>query len=166
MNSRVDGDLLLQITEDMLTEDIGIRNGILRKRFIRELAHLKRITDYSSCDGSNLFHILNSLGPVYAQYTYSMLQSGVDEETLGSLSEAQLDKECRVDNSIHRLKIAEAIRSEYFEHFNSIEKSLTLFIILFLESNQSRQLSDIDGDAKSLDVFVSYRRSNGSQLAR
>jgi hypothetical protein len=33
MNSRVDGDLLLQLTEDMLKTDIGIENGILRKRF-------------------------------------------------------------------------------------------------------------------------------------
>ncbi|XP_013789221.1 sterile alpha and TIR motif-containing protein 1-like isoform X1 [Limulus polyphemus] len=31
-NSRVDGDLLLQLTEEMLKEDIGIKNGILRKR--------------------------------------------------------------------------------------------------------------------------------------
>ena len=31
-NSRVDGDLLLQLTERMLLDDIGIKNGILRKR--------------------------------------------------------------------------------------------------------------------------------------
>lgn len=32
MASRVDGDLLLQLTEDMLKDDIGMENGILRKR--------------------------------------------------------------------------------------------------------------------------------------
>lgn len=32
MNSRVDGDLLLKLTESMLLDDIGIKNGILRKR--------------------------------------------------------------------------------------------------------------------------------------
>ena len=32
MASRVDGDLLLQLTEDMLCTDIKMENGILRKR--------------------------------------------------------------------------------------------------------------------------------------
>lgn len=32
MTSRVDGDLLLQLTEEMLKTDIGMQNGILRKR--------------------------------------------------------------------------------------------------------------------------------------
>jgi hypothetical protein len=32
MASRVDGDLLLQLTEDMLCSDIKMENGILRKR--------------------------------------------------------------------------------------------------------------------------------------
>ena len=39
--SRVDGDLLLQLSEDMLREDIGMRNGILRRRFMRELTRYK-----------------------------------------------------------------------------------------------------------------------------
>lgn len=33
MTSRVDGDLLLQLTEEMLKIDIGMENGILRKRY-------------------------------------------------------------------------------------------------------------------------------------
>jgi len=32
MASRVDGDLLLQLTEEMLSSDIKMENGILRKR--------------------------------------------------------------------------------------------------------------------------------------
>lgn len=38
MTSRVDGDLLLQLTEEMLKTDIGMENGILRKRWVRLLA--------------------------------------------------------------------------------------------------------------------------------
>ena len=38
----------------MLKEDIGMKNGILRRRFIRELNNLKRVADYSSCDSTNL----------------------------------------------------------------------------------------------------------------
>lgn len=32
MDSRVDGDLLLQLTEENLKDDIGITNGIRRRR--------------------------------------------------------------------------------------------------------------------------------------
>lgn len=40
---KMDGDLLLQLTEEMLRDDIGMRNAILRKRFMRELASLKKM---------------------------------------------------------------------------------------------------------------------------
>ena len=38
----VDGDMLLQLTDEEIKDDIGIHNGILRKRFIRELKELKK----------------------------------------------------------------------------------------------------------------------------
>ena len=59
MESRVDGDLLLQLTEEMLREDIEIRNGILRRRFLRELSNLRKRTDYSSIDPTGKTLILN-----------------------------------------------------------------------------------------------------------
>jgi len=34
VDSRVDGDLLLQLTENNLRDDIGIRNGIMRRRLV------------------------------------------------------------------------------------------------------------------------------------
>ncbi|KAI1291975.1 NAD(+) hydrolase sarm1 [Halotydeus destructor] len=142
VHSRVDGDLLLQLTETMLRDDIGMVNGILRKRFLRELAHLKKMTDYAACDGSTLYDVLNSLGSVYSQYTYSMLQCGVDVDILKSLTEEQLVKECHIQNSIHRLKIIESLKT----------------------MGQSA-VSLSPETKKNLDVFVSYRRSNGSQLA-
>ena len=73
--SRVDGDLLLQLTEEMLKDDIGIKNGILRKRFLRELGNLKRITDYSSCDPTNVTEVLESLGQPFLQVSDSYLRS-------------------------------------------------------------------------------------------
>ena len=48
--SSVDGDLLLQLDETNLKEDLQMTNGILRRRFTRELVKLKRTADYSSCD--------------------------------------------------------------------------------------------------------------------
>ncbi|XP_017772645.1 PREDICTED: sterile alpha and TIR motif-containing protein 1 isoform X2 [Nicrophorus vespilloides] len=144
-DSRVDGDLLFKLTEENLKDDIGLSNGIKRKRFFRELEKLKRMADYSSRDAANINHFLQSLGPEFSIYTYSMLNAGVEtKDSLRGLSEDQLSQECHIKNSIHRARIMEGIR-------------------LFDKTILSNMKDDnID---KSLDVFVSYRRSNGSQLA-
>lgn len=141
--SRVDGDLLLQLTESMLRDDIGITNGILRRRFLRELNRLKQMADYTSCDTTNLNQLLQSFGPEFCQYTYQMLHCGVQKDTLRYLTEEQLALDCGVENSIHRLRIAQAIK----------------------DLAQMNEIEETEEDNKSLDVFISYRRSNGSQLA-
>lgn len=58
MASRVDGDLLLQLTEDMLKDDIGMENGILRKRYISKLEIIYNIKNEAKEDemfDSNFF---------------------------------------------------------------------------------------------------------------
>ncbi|XP_037043747.1 NAD(+) hydrolase sarm1 isoform X4 [Bradysia coprophila] len=142
-DSRVDGDLLLQLTEENLREDIGISNGIRRRRFRRELENLKKMADYSSKDVACLNNFLQNIGPEFSIYTYSMLNAGVDKESLKNLNDEQLIVECGITNSIHRFRILNSIKS--------LETTLALS-------------SDENMD-KTLDVFVSYRRSNGSQLA-
>ncbi|XP_059056966.1 NAD(+) hydrolase sarm1 isoform X4 [Achroia grisella] len=141
--SRVDGDLLLQITEENLKEDIGLQNGIKRKRFTRELQQLKKMADYTSRDTGSLNDFLQTIGPEYTIYTYSMLNAGVDKESIRGLSDEQLENECRIVNSIHRLRILNAIK-------------------VYESSLPSKGEENME---KNLDVFVSYRRSNGSQLA-
>ncbi|XP_045542937.1 NAD(+) hydrolase sarm1 isoform X1 [Papilio machaon] len=141
--SRVDGDLLLQISEDNLKEDIGLLNGIKRKRFTRELQQLKKMADYSSRDTGSLNEFLQTIGPEYTIYTYSMLNAGVDKESMRGLSDEQLENECHIVNSIHRLRILNAIR-------------------VYESTLPSKGEENME---KNLDVFVSYRRSNGSQLA-
>lgn len=144
VESRVDGDLLLQLTEDNLKEDIGLTNGIRRRRFTRELQNLKKMADYSSRDTGNLNSFLQTMGQEFSIYTYSMLNAGVDKDSIRNLTDDQLILECNIVNSIHRLRILDAIKN--------------------LQCNQlcanENELPD-----KSLDVFISYRRSNGSQLA-
>ncbi|XP_041977873.1 NAD(+) hydrolase sarm1 isoform X2 [Aricia agestis] len=141
--SRVDGDLLLQITEENLKDDIGLQNGIKRKRFTRELQQLKKMADYSSRDTGCLNEFLQNIGPEYTIYTYSMLNAGVDKESIRRLSDEQLENECRIVNSIHRLRILDAIQA-------------------YETTIRSKGEENME---KNLDVFVSYRRSNGSQLA-
>ncbi|XP_071546751.1 NAD(+) hydrolase sarm1 isoform X5 [Panulirus ornatus] len=141
IKSRVDGDLLLQLTEENLREDIGVKNGILRQRFLRELRKLKLLADYSSCDSSKLNEFIVEIDKEFAEYTYRMLQAGVSRDCLRYLTEEQLMKECGIYNSIHRQRIKDTIL------------------------NDSGQLQDASSLDKTLDVFISYRRSNGSQLA-
>ncbi|KAL5293341.1 SARM1 family protein [Megaselia abdita] len=142
-SSKVDGDLLLQLNEKNLKEDIGITNGILRQRFIRELLNLKKLADYSSKDSSKIHFFLDEIGPEYCTYTYAMLNAGVDDESLRQLNDDMLIEECGIHNSIHRLRILNAVKAK--------------------ESIAPGQSSD--KLAKTLDVFVSYRRKTGSQLA-
>ncbi|XP_014215177.1 sterile alpha and TIR motif-containing protein 1 [Copidosoma floridanum] len=144
VDSKVDGDLLLQLAEDNLREDIGITNGIRRRRFTRELQNLKKMADYSSKDTGNLNNILLMIGQEFSIYTYSMLNAGIYRDYLKNITEDQLLTECGITNSIHRLRILDAIKNIQHNQFNPNE-------------NESPD--------KSLDVFVSYRRSNGSQLA-
>ncbi|XP_039434230.1 NAD(+) hydrolase sarm1 isoform X2 [Culex pipiens pallens] len=141
-DSKVDGDLLLQLTEENLHNDIGMTNGIRRKRFERELQNLKRMADYSSRDSDGMHTFLYRIAPEYTIYTYAMLNAGVELESIKDLDDDQLIAECNIKNSIHRSRILNAIKSNE---------------IISTTSEKSTE--------KNLDVFVSYRRSNGSQLA-
>lgn len=146
--SGVDGDLLLQLDEQMLERDIGIQNGIIRRRFLRELASLKRIADYSSLDKTNLCSLL---GQDNIQYAYPILKFGVTRDNIHHLDGDQLLAECRIPNSIHRLLLAQSIKS--------LQDRLAIEAAREAANEASKE------NAKTLDVFVSYRRSNGSQLA-
>ena len=147
VESRVDGDLLLQLTEEMLKEDIHMRNGILRRRFLRELTNLLKRTDYASVDNTGLNDFLQTLGLEYSVYTYVMLNSGVDKETLLNpinpfLTDEQLLLDCGIGNKIHRIKILQGIKM----------------------SRGELSVSD-ENLEKNIDIFISYRRANGAQLA-
>ncbi|KAI8434842.1 hypothetical protein MSG28_003334, partial [Choristoneura fumiferana] len=104
---------------------------------------LKKMADYSSRDTGSLNEFLGGIGPEYTIYTYSMLNAGVDRESIRGLSDEQLENECRIVNSIHRLQILNAIK-------------------VYESTLPSKGEENLE---KNLDVFVSYRRSNGSQLA-
>ena len=73
-----------------------------------------------------------------------MLKAGIDRDTLIRINEEQLLSECGIINKIHRIKILHGVKMERGE--------VTL-------------TDECDSLEKNLDVFISYRRSNGSQLA-
>lgn len=49
---------------------------------MREIHNLKRLADYSSRDTTNLNSFLQSIGSEFSVYTYSMLNAGVDKDSI------------------------------------------------------------------------------------
>ncbi|UMM25180.1 hypothetical protein L5515_005108 [Caenorhabditis briggsae] len=141
-NQKVDGDLLLQLTETDLRQDVGMVSGLHRKRFLRELQTLKVAADYSSVDESDLDKFLMGLSPELSVYTYQMLTNGVNRALLPSLTDEMMQNACGITNPIHRLKLTQAFQDA--KHPDDVEVAML---------------------SKQIDVFISYRRSTGNQLA-
>ncbi|XP_040194285.1 NAD(+) hydrolase SARM1 [Rana temporaria] len=144
MEYQIDGDLLLRLNETDLKEDLGMTSNIVRKRFLRELVELKTFANYSTCDRSNLADWLGSVEPRFRQYTYNLVTCGIDRNFLHHVTEQQLEKDCNVTTGFHRARILNAARE-----------------MLHSPLPCSVGKSSYDGP----DVFISYRRSTGSQLA-
>ncbi|XP_061137133.1 NAD(+) hydrolase SARM1 [Syngnathus typhle] len=137
---QVDGDLLLNITEQELSTDLGMTAGLCRKRFLRDLRVLKTYANYATCDPHNMADWLTEADPRYRQYTYGFVQSGVDRDNIQSLTDQQLLHDCHVLNGVHRAKILAV-------------------------SRKPLKPCSTDAQPAGPDVFISYRRTTGSQLA-
>lgn len=110
--SKVDGDMLLRINESHLENDIKIKNSLLRMRFLRELKYLKKLAEYSNCDTLSIEKMLNSIGEDYVQYTYALIQSGLDSRTMQTCTLEQLKDTCGITNDFHAENIINAFKSE------------------------------------------------------
>lgn len=84
---------------------------------------------------------LVEVDPRFRQYTYGLVQSGVDRNNFKSLTDQQLQNDCHIDNGVHRAKILSA-------------------------NNKPLKPCQTDAQPAGPDVFISYRRTTGSQLAR
>ena len=141
--NEVDGDVLLQLTDVMLAEDLKMHSRLQRHRFLRVLQQLKRISDYASCDPFNIHSFLLQIAPEYAQYTYNHLKAGIDPSVFPFITDDHLKYDAKIENGVHRAKILDAIRKRH-----SLEKGAVMEV------------------RSENDVFISYRRATGSQLAR
>ncbi|KAM3615428.1 uncharacterized protein V6R79_002156 [Siganus canaliculatus] len=137
---QVDGDLLLTITEEDLSTDLGMTASLVRKRFLRDLRVLKTYANYSTCDPNNMADWIVEVDPRFRQYTYALVQSGVDRNNAQHLTDEQLMKDCQVTNGVHRAKILSF-------------------------SRRPLRPCHTDAQPSGPDVFISYRRTTGSQLA-
>jgi hypothetical protein len=86
----VDGDLLLQITDDILKTDIHMTNGLHRKLFLRQLTLLKQQCDYSACDYGRVFSWLAQFAVPLTHYTYDFILNSVSRYDLALLNDADL----------------------------------------------------------------------------
>eukprot|EP00092_Neocalanus_flemingeri_P003014 GFUD01003223.1.p1 GENE.GFUD01003223.1~~GFUD01003223.1.p1 ORF type:complete len:368 (+),score=87.23 GFUD01003223.1:179-1282(+) len=141
----VDGDMLLQLTDDEIKDDIGINNGILRKRFIRELKDLKKNADYTSCDGGLTANFLNRISSDFKVYAYNLILKELTVDFMKRLNATDLEdmlKDSGVESSIHRHRIIEAV-------LNPDDDSLT----------------DSMFSEPTFDVYLSYPKCGGAELA-
>nr|AAR17521.1 sterile alpha and TIR motif containing protein 1 isoform b [Mus musculus] len=181
---QVDGDLLLRLTDEELQTDLGMKSSITRKRFFRELTELKTFASYATCDRSNLADWLGSLDPRFRQYTYGLVSCGLDRSLLHRVSEQQLLEDCGIRLGVHRTRILSAARGHFAQTgLRSLRRpslhddgprdkqwgratltSMSLSLAPeMLHSPLPCTGGKLSGDTP--DVFISYRRNSGSQLA-
>ena len=106
----LDGDLLLRLDESNLRDDLKIRDGILRKRFFRELDSLKREADYSKVDTYGAIDMIRNAGrPDLLVYAYDLADIEPGVLAPGMLNEEELDnhlrEECGIKSRVHRQAI-------------------------------------------------------------
>ncbi|KAL4223243.1 Sterile alpha and TIR motif-containing protein 1 [Mactra antiquata] len=164
---KIDGDLLLQMTEEDFIESIGMSPGMIRRRFQRELVNLKVTADYSSYDPTRIDPWLMSVLPELSQYTYAMLRNGMDRTLLSTTTEEELKEVCGVRNGIHRRIILQHLTG--LAMGSEIDLSPEASNLRFPGGLVTRTSIDVGSSLsvcpRPVDVFISYRRSTGSQLA-
>ncbi|KAF5399824.1 Sterile alpha and TIR motif-containing protein 1 [Paragonimus heterotremus] len=94
-----------------------------------------------------------------AQYTHNLIAAGVDRSFLPLLTDTMLSHDCHIINGIHRTRILMAAQASQ-PMSQSLDKKP-------LEKDESspKPVSSSLPPHRPLDVFISYRRSTGSQLA-
>ena len=68
--------------------------------------------DYSHVDPSNINEWLGLIGTDFKQYTYNLVQAGVDRDFLISITDEHLSRDCQITNGVHRTKILEAVKHD------------------------------------------------------
>jgi len=128
-----------------------MKNGILRRRFLRELAVLRKNADYSSCGGEEMANFLNKISPEFRGYTYSLVTKDISLEFLSQLSGDELQeilKEAGITNSVHRHRLVEAL--------DNLQDDLL---------SDSGLQSDLGTPEVQYDVYLTHPQGQGEELA-
>ena len=158
----VDGDILLTLKDSCMKEDLEMTNGILRKRFQRELRNLKKNTDYSCIPGGDeIATWLTGINQDFREFTYNLYSKDMSVESMMELSKEDLIdmlKAAGVDNIVHQHRIYEAVLREQEHSFQSYGPNSP-------EQSESSLLSEVTGNVMSSDVYITFARDAGPELA-
>ena len=147
----VDGDLLLPLKEKEMKEDLDMSNGIVRRRFLRELRNLKKISDYSCVDAEDIAEFLASIQPDFREYTYNLHKKDMTVEYMVKLSREDLIdmlKDAGVENMVHQHMIFDSVMTSPLEFPSSCSSS----------SSESSRLE------VPYDVYLTCPVSRGAEL--
>lgn len=147
----VTGNILVDITSDEL-EALGFKSPLTKRWFLQRVVELRCKADFSTNDPEHICRWLVSVSPDLARYKVDFMRNGVTREILPMMTDETLE-DMGVVNRVQRLKIVLAIEK--------------------LALSSGRDSPDADSHLRSIhpalrkryDVFLSYRRSSGSQLA-
>ncbi|CAG5104002.1 Oidioi.mRNA.OKI2018_I69.chr1.g1039.t1.cds [Oikopleura dioica] len=78
----------------------------------QDLVELRINGDYTSEDASGIQKWLSGIGREFSQYTFHLIQAGVDRDFLPHLTDEHLKVDCQITNGVHRTKILEAVRRD------------------------------------------------------
>ena len=146
---QVTGSILLNMTAEDLLE-VGFKSRLKCKWFLDQIRKLRRRADVSVQDRNGIAKWLTAVSKDLDVYRVDFIQHGVTKALLPHLTE-ELLKEIGVCSAVDRLKILLAIPEISGRDTPDSDGRLTDF-----HSPQHRI---------KYDVFVSYRRGTGSQLA-
>ncbi len=143
----VTGSLLLDLTLEDLKE-LGFSSRLQSRWFLKEIKRLRCLVDISKQDDENIGVWLTGVSNTLSSYKVDFIRHGVSRSLLPHLTDAAL-QELGVHSGLDRLKLLLAVDA--------------------LSSGDSDQPdSAFTSPVKKrsgCDVFISYRRTNGSQLA-
>ena len=142
---------MADITIDEL-QSIGCKSPVICRWILQRVIELRCRADFSMTDPEHICQWLVAVGPELARYKADFMRNGVTREILPMISNDILT-DMGIESSVHRLKIGLAIEKlalasghdspDFESHLRSLHPTLR----------------------KKYDVFLSYRRSSGSQLA-
>jgi hypothetical protein len=145
----VTGSILLDLTlEDM--KELGLSSQLQSRWFLQEIGRLRCLADISSKDGDNIGKWLSGVCKNLTMYKVDFIRNGVNRSLLPHLT-GELLQEIGVSCSVDRLKLLLAVdrlRDNQDDHPDGGHAPLPLPV-----------------KRKGYDVFISYRRVSGSQLA-
>ena len=153
----VTGNTLVDLTMDDLLE-LGFQSKLRCKWFLEEVKKLRCLADVSRLDKDQVCKWLTSISPGLAVYRVDFIRLGVTKSILPHLTDSEL-AEIGVTSKLNRRKILLALKR--LPEYQSGEDTPDIGVTNFT----SEMLLYSPTLTKKYDVFISYRRAGGSQLA-